>query len=413
MKKQVQAVNFSLIKKMNMSLILDVIRQKGPISRSEIAVYTNLTPATITNITAELIDEKLIIEGESGESKGGRRPIMLRIRNDYYRVIGMYIGSKKIEIIASDLMANIKYRKEVTFERGEMSDQEGLAIIRSEVKYIVDNYNKKGKKVLGIGIGIHGLVDTKQGISIFAPNLGWKDIKLKEIIEGEFGIPVYVDNDTRTLALGESWFGTAKNISNFFCLNVEYGVGGSLVIDDRLFRGASDGAGELGHTTVDINGEECACGNRGCLETVASVKALRKMAYEGYLQKRESSIFECKEINSLSDIKAKDIFSAANNGDQFAIEIIKKVGENLGIGVANIINTFNPQLVIINGEIITTGEILLDSIRETVVKRSFNRSFRSTEIVLSKLGSLAYLKGAVVLAIQDIFANPESIHSIA
>ncbi|MBE5812235.1 MAG: ROK family transcriptional regulator [Clostridiales bacterium] len=399
----------SVIKRINMSQILDVIRKKGPISRSEIAEITNLTPATITNITSELINAKLIVEGEAGESSGGRKPIMLRIRCDYYRVIGVYIGSRKLKIMASDLMANSKYSKQIAYEKEQVTYQEILQILDDEIKIIKSKYQNKGKKIVGIGVGINGVVDTQEGTLIFAPNLGWRNVNIKQDFEQKFNIPVFVDNNTRTMALGESWFGTGKNIKNFFCINIDYGVGGSLFIDEKVYRGTSFGAGEIGHTTVDVNGEICSCGNRGCLETVASVKALRKKVYEGYLSNVNSSIFEGEEIQSVDDIRSSQIFEAANNGDQFAISLIKETGEKIGIGIANIINTFNPEMVVINGEIISTGEILLEPIVTTVMKRGFRSSVNATRIVLSKLGNMAYLKGAIVLATQHIFDDPESI----
>ena len=400
---------YSSIKKINTKNILNIIRKRGPISRSEIAELSDLTPATISNITSELIDKKLIVEAESGDSSGGRKPIMLRIRTDYYRVIGVYIGSMKVKIIAADLMANTKYKQEFDYGTEEVTPERIREILDVEIRKIVKKYHAKGKKVVGIGIGIHGLVDPVRGVSIFAPNLRWKNVDVREAFEKELGIPVFVDNNTRTMGLGESWFGTGKNASSFFCLNVEYGVGGSLFIDDKAFSGASFGAGEIGHTTVDVDGEICSCGNRGCLETIASVKALLKFAYEGYEENKSSRIFNGKTIHSVRDIAPHDIFEAVKMGDSFAISLIQRIGKNLGIGIANIINIFNPELVIINGEIISTGEFLLEPIIKTVREKGFANSVNSTEIVLSKLGNVAYLKGAIVLATQHIFENPELI----
>lgn len=400
----------SSVKEINTKNILDIIRRNGPISRIEIAEITGLTPATVTNITSELIDNKLIIEGETGDSNGGRRPIMLKVRGDYYRVIGVYIGSKKIRIITSDLMANIKFKKEIKYDTENVTVEYVKGILDKEIKPIISKYKSKSKEIIGIGVGIHGIVDSKQGISVMAPNLGWENINISKILYDSYKIPVFIDNNTRTMALGENWFGSGKNASSFFCLNIEYGVGGSFFIDDKPINGNSFGAGEVGHTTVDINGELCNCGNRGCLETVASVKALLKQAYEKYPDNKESAIYNGKEIKNVNDINAEDLYEAAKNGDELASLLIKKMGENIGIGIANIINTLNPELIIINGEVISTGEILLNPIIETVKKRGFANSVNSTGIVLSKLGSIAYLKGAVVLATQHIFDNPNLIN---
>lgn len=400
----------SSIKEINTKNILNIIRRHGPISRIEISEITGLTPATITNITSELIDNKLIMEGETGDSSGGRRPIMLKMRGDYYRVIGVYIGSRKIRIITSDLGANIKYKKEIKYNSGNVSVEYIKEILRKELLSIISKYKAKNKSIVGIGVGINGIVDNARGISLVAPNLGWKNVEIAKIIYDMCGIPVFIDNNTRTMALGENWFGSGKNASSFFCLNIDYGVGGSFFIDDKPLNGASFGAGEIGHTTVDINGEMCTCGNRGCLETVASVKALLKQAYDKYPENKNSMVYGGKEINSVNDINVEDLYEAAKQGDELAVSLVQKMGENIGIGIANIINILNPELIIINGEIISTGEILLNPIIETVRKRGFANSVNSTAIVLSKLGSVAYLKGAVVLATQHIFENPELIN---
>lgn len=401
----------SVIKEINVKNILDIIRRHGPISRIEISEITGLTPATVTNITSELIDSKLIIEGETGDSSGGRRPIMLRMRSDYYRVIGVYIGSRKIRIITADLLANIKHKKEIKYDREIVTVEYVKEILDRELFPIIRKYEAKNKKIIGIGVGIHGIVDSKRGISIVAPNLGWENVNIAELLYKSYGIPVFIENNTRTMALGENWFGSGKNVSSFFCLNIEYGVGGSFFINNKLVNGNAFGAGEIGHTTVDINGEMCSCGNKGCLETVASVKALLKQAYNQYLEHRSSKIYNGKEINSINDISPEDLYDAAKHGDELAISLIRNMGRNIGIGIANVINILNPELVIINGEIISTGEILLTPIIETVRKRGFSNSVNSTGIVLSKLGSVAYLKGAVVLATQHIFDNPKLLNS--
>jgi glucokinase-like ROK family protein len=306
-------------------------------------------------------------------------------------------------------MANSKYNKQITYEKENVTYEEILQILETEIQTIKSKYKSKGKKIVGIGVGINGIVDTQEGKLIFAPNLGWRNVNIKQDFEEKFDLPVSVDNNTRTMGLGESWFGTGKNTKNFFCINIDYGVGGSFFIDEKIYRGTSFGAGEIGHTTVDIAGEICSCGNRGCLETVASVKALRKKVYEGYLSNVKSSIFDGAEIQSVDDIRSAQIFEAANNGDQFAISLIRETGEKIGIGIANIVNTLNPEMVVINGEIISTGEILLEPIVSTVMKRGFRSSVNATKIVLSKLGNMAYLKGAIVLATQHIFDDPDSI----
>lgn len=409
MEKQIVTGSFSLIKKMNTSLILNTIREQGPISRAEIARLTKLTPATVTNITSELIKYRLILEAERGESSGGRKPVMLRINSNGYYVIGIYIGSKGVEIIAANLNADIIYSDKINID-SSIPSSDVLKQIKNKIKrWMQENTNKK---ILGIGIGAHGLVKSREGVSIYAPNLGWENVPIKDELEKELNIPVFLDNDVRTMTLGENWFGVAKDVSNFIFVYVGYGIGGSIVIDNQLYRGINEGAGEIGHTTIERNGPKCSCGNYGCLQALASEQAIVNRVKELLQQGKKSSIVECVG-GDLCRISPEIVIEAALNHDYLALEVIKEKARYLGIGVANLINTINPSLVIINGRIIKLGDIVMDCIRQEVEKRSMKYLQYSTDITFSRLHEKAVLKGAVALVLCETFNDPEIAYASA
>jgi len=388
MEKQVVPGSFSLIKKINTSLILNTIREKGTISRAEIAKLTGLTPATVTNITGELIRHNLILEAERGESSGGRKPVMLKINSDGYYVIGVNISSNEAELIVANLNADIIFSDGFAIARHVSPNAVLDKIVNKLRKWISVN---KEKKILGLGVGVHGLVNSQEGISIFAPNLGWENVPIKKILEDELHMPVFLDNDVRTMTLGENWFGAAQNISNFIFVYVGYGIGGSIVIDNQLYKGITEGAGEIGHTTIDLNGPQCSCGNYGCLQVMASEQGLINMAEEmmGF-HKNPTPEF---------------IYGLAAQNDSIAVQLVKKQAKYLGIGIANLINTFNPKLIVINGRLTNLEKLVMEEIRSVVERRSMKYLQESCNIIFSRLGEKAILKGTVALVLSETFNN--------
>ncbi|NLY42406.1 MAG: ROK family transcriptional regulator [Clostridiaceae bacterium] len=407
MRRQAVPGSFSLMKKMNTSFILNTIREKGPISRAEVAKITGLTPATVTNITAELIKYHLILEAERGESSGGRKPVMLRINTNGYYVIGVYIGSTYIDIVVSNFNSDNIYSDKIRIDT-RIAGEIVLKKAAEKIKDWMDN--NKDKKILGAGIGVHGLVQSKEGISLYAPNLGWEKVPVKEIFQKHLGVPVFVDNDVRTMTLGESWFGLAKNVSNFIFLYVGYGIGGSIVIDNQLYRGTTEGAGEIGHTTIEIDGPRCSCGNYGCLQAMASETAIIER-FKEVLSKGEKSIIRDWVGDNVDSITPEMIFDAALKGDRTALSVVKEKASYLGVGIANLINTFNPSMVIVNGNIAVLGKTVMDCIQEEVRRRSMKYLQNSTKITFSHLGEDATLKGAVALVLSETFENPDLVYS--
>lgn len=406
MSHSMQTGSFQWMKSLNKSIILNIIRLHGPISRAEIAKLTQLTPPTVTNIASELLEENWIVESERGESSGGRKPILLRLNSEAFHVVGVYAGAKKVRIVAATVDGMVKVEREA-FVPQTPTEESYLQMLKEMIQQVMQTTGAAPATFLGIGVGMHGLVDPIQGVSIFAPNIPLRNVPIKEVLEKEFAIPVEVDNDVRALALGESWFGQGQGVRHFVCLNVGTGIGAGIILDGRLYQGAAFTAGEIGHTTIDLHGPKCGCGNYGCLEALASGPAMEARAQVA-IAEGELSLLCKSEDDAPSNITGEMIFHAAIEGDPLAVNILKQTGTYLGVGIANLINTFNPSCIILSGGVFRANDFVLEPLRQTVQERALQTPTQSLQIVTSKLGQNAMAIGAFTLLLAKIF-TPEGV----
>lgn len=238
-------------------------------------------------------------------------------------------------------------------------------------------------------------------MSIYSPYYGWKEINIKEALENELNLGVYVDNDVRAMALGESWFGITKDISNFVTLNISNGIGAGIIINNKPYYGVDFSAGEIGHIVVEGDGDKCNCGNYGCLETVASNNNITKKAIKLIKQGTNSVLKELKaDINQLT---IEDISESAKLEDELAISIIKEAARYIGIAITNLINILNPTSIVVVGEIFENTFYAIETLNEIVKNRGMKLSSENVRIIKSMLGRDAAVVGATTLVIQEIF----------
>ncbi len=378
-----------------------MIRLQGPVSRVEMANLTGLTPPTVTNIVAELLESNLVVESELGESTGGRKPIMLRLNATGFYVLGVYAGISKVKAVSASLDGTIRQRAVLRIPK-DPSAEKFVGLVKNALRQVMEETGANKDKYLGIGVGMHGLVDTEQGISIFAPNLKLHDIPLKALLEEEFNLPVEMENDVRALALAESWFGQGQGIANFICINIASGLGAGIVLDHKLYEGSSFTAGEIGHTTIDIDGPQCTCGNHGCLEALAAGPAIAQRA-RNRIRQGQSSLLKAWTHANLEAITAKMVHEAAEQGDELAIGVLADTGRYLGIGIANLLNTLNPSRIILTGGVSRAGQFVLEPLKETVARRALEAPARAVSIVTSQMGEDASAIGAFTLVLRRIF----------
>ena len=389
------------INEYNRSVLLDVIRRNGPISRAGVARKTNLSAPSITRIVKDLMAEGLVKEVGIGDSSGGRKPCLLEFNARAKYIVGVELGETYLVSVLADLEINCLSRKKVAIKMTTEVDKVINLLVESVRERIKQSKVNKGD-ILGIGIGVPGTLDTQAGIIKFSPNFGWKDVPIAEIIEKELGIPTFIDNGVRAMTLCEKWFGAGQGTKNFACIIVGTGIGAGLIINGHLYRGFEEAAGEIGHTTVLPEGPKCKCGNRGCLETLAAGPSLVSRALNRVNEHLNSSLANTLNKNE-GNITADMVIEAAKRGDSLACEIVQETGHYLGIGVANLINIFAPEVVIIGGWVAEqAGELLLEAVRETIKNRVFMLSPEKIRILPASLKDNDVAIGAASLVLQQL-----------
>ena len=251
-----------------------------------------------------------------------------------------------------------------------------------------------GLDVAGVGIGAPGPLNTAQGIVRLAPNLGWHDMPLRDRVSAGAGIPAALDNDANCATLGEWWLGAAQGARIVVGITIGTGVGGGVVIDGKLFHGASDVAGEIGHTSIDSTGRRCKCGNYGCLEAYTSGPAIAARAIEEVESGEPSSLRDLVK-GDLKRITAQLVYQAAHDGDRLASQVVRETARFLGTGIANIVNILNPEVVVVSGGVTLAGDQLFDPLRREVGRRAFKPAVEACRIVPGILTGKAGIYGAV------------------
>ncbi len=380
------------IKVHNRNLVLKTIFSNEKISRAEIARITHLTRTTVSNIVSDLISEGMVSEIGAGQSQIGKTPILLSLIDDSRWLIGL------------DLAQN-QFRGAVVNLRGKIRDVVSIPVNTDDgvkalplVYQILDRLIGSTKQPLsGIGVGTPGLVNTTKGLVVQAVNLNWKNLPLTNLVEQRYHLPVYILNDCQAAAIGEMTYGrdSHKN-DNLVLINVHHGIGSGIIINREIFQGDGGFAGEIGHiVVVHEGGEICRCGKRGCLETVASARALT------------SQVEELIEHHPLSGIEGKSgqitldsIDEAFKAGDPMIRELVLKAADYIGMAISNLVGILNIQKIILAGDMTRFGTPWLEKIRTTMLSYSLDQQGKNTRIEIGQLGNNAVLLGAAA-----VFAN--------
>ncbi len=322
---------------------------------------------------------------------------MVRLRGEKF-IIGVDLGGTNIVVGAmpEDGSREIAVRSEPTHsERGtEAVVDRIVAMIAGVISEVMDTCGARPTDFLGVGVGAPGPLDREAGVVIVAPNLGWRDFPLRARVGDAIRLPVTLDNDANCATVGEWWRGAAQGARNVIGLTIGTGIGGGVILEGQLFHGSSDVAGEIGHTTIDSTGRYCKCGNYGCLEAYASGPAIAQRAREA-LERDEASKLRLLVDGNLDAITAATVYEAAREGDTLAREIVRDTARFLGIGIANVLNILNPDVVVIAGGVTQAGEALFEPLRAEVRRRAFRPAVAACRIVPGVLPGTAGMVGAV------------------
>jgi len=320
----------------------------------------------------------------------------LTVREQF--IVGIDLGGTNI---AAGAMPTDGTR-EIAMRMGLTRAEEGSAAVVDRIVRMIEDVIEQTRAetgaersdFLGVGIGSPGPLDRARGVIIVTPNLGWKNFPLRDEVGSRVNLPASLDNDANCATLGEWWCGAAKGGRNVVGMTIGTGIGGGLILDGKLYHGSSDAAGEIGHTTIDSTGRRCKCGNYGCLEAYASGPAIAQRACELLKVDGDSILLEMVE-GDISRITAQTVFEASKRGDPVAVEVVRDTAHFLGVGISNLINIFNPDIVVIAGGVTQAGDQLFDPMRAEVRRRAFKSAVEACRIVPGALPLSAGVVGAV------------------
>jgi predicted NBD/HSP70 family sugar kinase len=386
--KKANVARSNTIRDINRQIVLNYVRERGPISRAEIAHETALQRSTVSLIVEELRVDGLI-EEVSGESTGGRPPILLSLRTADAVAIGVDVGTNKTIVATSDLAGRVL--EEESFDTNPDSEITTRTIIERVGKLL----RRNNGTIEGIGVSLPGLVNS-DGTELFVPTFNWRDIPLAKDINAATGLPVTIDNDANAAALAELWFGRPeiREVRDFILVLVEDGVGTGIVFDGQVYRGENGAAGEFGHMTIGQGAPvACASGSRECWEAFASERS----ALARYKNLSQS-------LNGAADITFSDLIDHALRGEGPARTALKETARFLGIGIANLIRGLAPEAVIVGGPIVRSWPVIAEDIK-TTVETTICRGLPSTRIIASTLGPEPTLMGALSLVLASKFAS--------
>ena len=381
--------NRDLIRSINRSILLNAIKTQGEVSRAALAHLSGLSPATVTAITGQLIAGGLVFEKATGDSTGGRPPIMLALNPRGGFVIGIKLMEGHAVGALTDLNATILAKDSI--DLADKQVETSVEKLVTLVNRLIQASSIRKKQLMGVGIGLAGVVDFTHGIVRQNPFFGWRNILLRDLLETRMRVPVYIDNDVNALTLSEKWLNKGQPEDNFIVITVGRGIGMGVVINGQIYRGKGGGAGELGHVSVDPNGPICDCGRRGCLQSFVSDSALVEIA------RREVN----PEIKDLDDLLRR--VEAREPG---VAGVLVHAGTLLGRQIANLVNILDPKLIIISGEGIRMGEVFLSAVRAAFHDCVMPGLAEDTEIRVNSWGDDIWALGAASLVIAEIFNSP-------
>ncbi len=406
MKKKVMDLNS--IKKVNRSVLLNILRENGPLSRKDIALLSGLSAGAITIISNEMIGEGIIKEAGHAERNGkaGRKKVLIDIEKEHRYIIGINIEKDVTTVAISDLNLNILSTRQFT-TNSDIPPDDFLNEALECIKNMLWKLDISKGNVLGIGVGIVGKVDPSKGISLDAYGIWNCEVNIGNILERALKLPVVVDNNVRTLALAEISCSAAKNINDFVFIKHGPGIGAAIIINRRLIYGSENQAGEIGHIIVDYNGPKCNCGQRGCLETVVSTRRMNRIMKENFSKEKTPILFELCN-GERDDITTGKVFMAYEKDDQFVKGVISENILYMATAIIELLKILDPQKIIFFGELFKYERLmkdLIDKISLLICDRDVKKKIVTSCLEYKNKGI-----GALALALEKLFYDTGAIY---
>jgi N-acetylglucosamine repressor len=383
----------------NHGLVLRTLYDHGPVSRAEIARLTGLTRTTVSDVVADFIGEGLAREVGRGPSSGGKAPILVEVNADSRQVIGLDLGERAFSGAVVNLHGEIRQTASQPVEGRD--GEEALAALYRLVDELVET---TPGVLLGIGVGTPGIVDADRGRILWAVNLDWQDLPLGDLLRDRYGLPTYVANDSRAAALAESLFSSERRSGNLIAIKVGNGIGAGLVLNGELFHGDAFGAGEIGHIAAVDDGEQCRCGRFGCLETVASSRAILARATE--VAQVDAGGFLGRRLTASGALDLDDIRVGLEAGDEETRRVVVAAGRFLGQAVAALIGALNIGQIVLIGAVAALGEPWLEAVQDEARRRSLGLLTDETRIDLGRTEHDVVLGASALLMTRELGLAP-------
>lgn len=376
--------------------VFEQVRANGQMPRMDVARKLNISPGSVTTITSDLIARGLLQEVEDSQRgpSRGRPPIALRVAPQSRFVVGMKLSDERHTAVLLDLAGTIIAEAHIASASLRQSTEDMLTEVSSLMDRLLQKSGRVMSDISAVGIGLPGLVDASLGIVKWSPVMLDTDMPLRDLLSKTLGLPVSLDNDTNLLTLAELWFGAGRGISNFAVVTIERGVGMGLVLNNRLFRGALGPGMELGHTKVQLDGALCRCGQRGCLEAYVADYAIIREAGTAFERDPRA------ESSAVSMIET--LYDEANAGNEAALAIFNRAGRFLSVGLANIVQLFDPERIILSGERMRYDYLNVDDVLSEMNAMILPAGRAPTPVDIHAWGGSVWAKGAAALALSDV-----------
>ena len=379
--------------------VLDLVWQRREVSRAEIARHTGRSRSTISEVVARLLDTGLVEEVGSGESRGGRRPILIGFRDEGGVILGVDLGATHVSVILTDLRGSVLAWHDRAYPVRTDPGGAGKLVV-ALCRDCLAEWKGNAGLLMGIGVAVPSPVDPESPDRVLERiHPAWRGRAILDRLDAAFGAPVFVDNDANLGAVAERWWGKALGVDDFLFLKVATGVGAGLMIGGEIYRGSTGVAGEIGHIVVDPRGPECVCGSHGCLATFVGTEALVE---------RTRDLLPSFPTSALAgmDLNIKAIEDAALKDDPVALRVVHEAAHHLGIALAGVLNLLNPGSVVVGGSLARAGDRLLVPLREAVLRRTLVTSAAAAEIAVSELGPRVTALGAATHVLVAALADP-------
>lgn len=393
-------INSQVMKNYNVLMIIRTVQQHAPISRTALTNRVGLTTASVINITNALIDAGILLEaGRACHNIPGRKAVMLEVNAEALYTVGIELSTEVITVAVSNFRAEF-----VCCTRQPISPRDGMEPILDKIVSAVEQAIEKAgvdrSKILGVGLSAPGPLDSTNGIMINPPNFpDWNHVPVKEILQRRLNLPVCCDKESNAAAMAEYYYGAAVGYKTTFFLSMfRLGIGGGLISGGNVFHGFRDGAGEIGHTTVDPSGPQCTCGSYGCLEAMVSGAALVRQAQQLYKLNLNFAADCDLDVEALS---LEELFSRSEAGDEVCLHVVKQAAVYIATALGNVINLFSPELIVLGGTMARLSPQLVSMIREHISLKKYPSHCPAIRVIESSFGELTFAKGAIVLAMNE------------